>query len=159
MADYESFKAAETALENFAGANTKDGFRPMTPYERQQAQQLLKDRKEDVTKRGKEGIAKQRQGVRAHGQTLVSRYDAAERLLDELEEDIEDGTISVEDHEKALADAARLHRTLAGQVDQHVANADAAAQDHDPEAFVRDLYKRYPALRKDGRQSPWSFPW
>ena len=159
MAVYHSFNEAERALDNFSGHETERGFRPMTPHERRQAQRLLKDRRSAIIDQGKMGIARQRQSVSHHGERLVQRYEIAEQLFDDLDDSIEAGTVSVADIEAALADAARLHAELGQQVDGHVQNAAQAAQEHDPEKFMRDLYRRYPALGREGRINPWSFPW
>jgi hypothetical protein len=157
--EYESFAAAERALNEFAGWETERGIRPMTPKERQDAQRLLKDRRADVIERGKQGITLERKGVREIGDTLVSRYNAAETLLDELEESVEDGTVSVKDLELAMADAARLQNELGKLTDSHYVSAERVAKEQNPEAVMRDLYRRYPALGRHGRTSPWTFGW
>jgi len=157
--EHESFAAAERALNEFHGWDTPRGIRPMSPHERQQAQQLLKDRRAKVVEVGKQAINKQRQDVRQRGDALVTRYDAAERLLDGLDEDIEDGLVSVTDLEMALADAARLKRELGKNIDTHLAVVDEVSKDQDPEQIVRRMYKRFPALGSEGRVSPWFFDW
>lgn len=158
MPEYESFAAAERALNEFAGWDTPNGVRPMSPHERQQAQQLLKDRKADVERRGKEGVEVMRKGVRERGTAIVTRYQAAEQLFDNLDEDIEDG-MSVEELESALSDAAMLQHELGKQADAHLASVAQVEKDVDPEQFMRDLYQRYPELRRNGRVSPWNFGW
>jgi hypothetical protein len=156
--EYESFNAAETALANFAGWETERGIRPMTPKERADAQQLLKDRRADITERGKQGIEIMRKGVRERGQNLVSRYTAGLQLFDNLDEDIEDG-MSVQELESALSDAAMLQRELGKQADAHLSAVADVERDQDPEKFMRSLYQRFPSLRRDGRVSPWNFGW
>jgi hypothetical protein len=156
--EYESFAAAETALDNFHGWDTPNGIRPMTPKERRDAQQLLKDRRADITERGKQGIEVMRRGVRERGAVLVTRYQAAESLFDNLDEDIEDG-MSVQELESALSDAAMLQRELGKQADAHLSTLADVDREIDPENFMRDLYQRYPELRRNGRVSPWNFGW
>jgi hypothetical protein len=158
MPEYESFAAAEKALDEFPGWETANGFRPMTQKERRDAQQLLKDRRADVTQRGKEGVEVMRKGIRERGAALVTRYEAAEQLFDGLDEDIEDG-MSVQELESALSDAAMLQRELGKQADAHLSSVATVEKDVDPEQFMRDLYQRFPELRRNGRVSPWNFGW